>query len=200
MCSERETSDPAEVRDALRTLLQDRQVIASLCRTAATHGGLRPESSEARALVLEVAGEFFAGDACGHVSQLAQQVDALVQSRASAQRNPSKRSKYLPLSSASALAVEAEPRSLGDDGCDDAELVERIRQRAQGDNAVLQLLGLYAQGLVSRRHALRAGMTAWAYRTAKQRLAAYATAAKAELARRADASPGGVAIAAGAVP
>jgi hypothetical protein len=182
--SERESNDPEDIRSALRELLQDRQAIASLCRTAATHGALQPDSPEARALVLDIAGEFFAGDACGEVSQLVQQIDALVQSRANALRHRSNRSKWLPLDSPSALAVEAEPAGR-DDGRDDDELVRRIRELARGDHAVQQLLGLYAQGLTSRRHALKAGMTAWTYRTAKDRLAAYAAAARAELAAQA---------------
>jgi hypothetical protein len=199
--SEREASDPVAIRSALCELLQDRQAIASLCRTAATHGALRPDSHDAMSLVLDVVGEFFAGDARGEVSQLVQQLDALVRSRARALRGRgrSKPSKWLPLDSPSALAVEAEPPSRGDGG-DDDELADRIRQRARNDNAVQQLLGLKAEGLASRRDALQAGMTAWSYRTAKTRLVAYAAAAKAEVAMQPGSSPATASMATCAAP
>jgi hypothetical protein len=78
----------------------------------------------------------------------------------------------------SALVIDAPQESHEDDqGLDPEELVSRIREHARQDQPAQQLLALYVRGIISRRDVLKNGMTAWTYRAARERLAAYAATA-----------------------
>lgn len=100
------------------------------------------------------------------------------------------RVKLMPLDEAPAIALAIDALPGGPDRSeqdvpDAAELVSRIREYARGDAEALRLLELYLRDVVTRRKVLREGMTAWSYRTARERLVHYAT-----MALCADAAPG----------
>jgi hypothetical protein len=164
-------------------------------RIAERYGRLPRGSYNAQELVADVIYELAVGDLRSDPAQpIAPQVERHVQRRAARLREREnarrpRRPRFVPLDIAPdvALAVELDPPSLVDDvhhAIDHGEWAARVRAYASGDAAAQQLLALYDQdneNNFSRRAALDAGMTEWAYRTARQRLIEYAIMARADM-------------------
>jgi hypothetical protein len=175
---------------ALDAYLRDPSAVLMLRRAAGERGRL-PEDV-AMDLVWEVLGDTVVGEArCDATQPLGPQLQREVRRRAARlhRGKPSRRSARqgprtvaLGMVPESALAVDA-PAGIErrDDALDPEELLARIRELARGDEIVQKLLGLYDRGRCSRRAALSAGMTERGYRSARQRLRAYAAAASTPL-------------------
>lgn len=176
-------NEQAVVRAALTALLDDDKAISRLYRTAEMCTPVPGYSTTARELVWDVVGGVFLGDVpCDLGRDLLPQLEDAVRRRANRVRRDAQRAAFIPLDEApaDALAIDGEPHGTEvdeDSAPEAAELVARIREYAREDDAVLQLLEHYEQGLVLRREVLGTGMTQWAYRAARERLAAYAAMA-----------------------
>jgi len=176
-------NERAVVRAALTVLLDDDKAMSRLYRTAEMCARSPGNSMTARDLVWDVVGDVLLGDVpCDLGRDLHPQLEDEVRHRANRVRRNMQRAALIPLDKApaDALAIDAEPHGteVDEDGAPDAaELVARIREYASDDDAVLQLLERYERGLVLRRKVLGTGMTQWAYRAARERLAAYAAMA-----------------------
>lgn len=158
-----------------------------LHRTAARLAHVRRGSWQARDLVWDVLGDVLIGaPTCDPARPLGPQLEQEVRHRAKRWRRGKQRRRGVPQpvfvalekAPTSALVIDAPPESHEDDqGLDPGELVSRIREQARQDPPAQQLLALYGRGIVARRDVLKSGMTAWTYRAARKRLAAYAAAA-----------------------
>ncbi len=178
-----------DVRTALDALLRDAEAMATLHRTAERYARVRRGSWEAGDLVWDAIGDLLLGGLpCDLARPLGPQLEHEVRRRANRwhrgkrPRRELRQPVFVGLEKAptSALVLDA-PQETDDigQGPDPEELVSRIREQARHDEPALQLLALYSRGIVSRRDVLNSGMTAWAYRAAKERLVAYATTAAA---------------------
>jgi hypothetical protein len=167
------------IAESLATHVRDE----GLYRTAARYARLPPDSFLVRELVADVIEDMLMGNTpCTPDRSLAVQLADEVRRRANRLRRDALRASFIPLEQApsGALVTATEQHGTKDDGngvSDAAEVVARIREYARADEAVQRLLGLYERGLTLRRQVLAGGMTEWAYRTARERLAAYATMA-----------------------
>lgn len=176
---------------SLADFVKDTNAMQQAHRLAERHARLPRDSFAARELVADVIGDVLDGGlACRPDQAIAPQVESHVRRRANRLRkaeNPQRtrtslrrdmRPIFVPLDMAppSALLVDALPHSLDHHTLDPVELVARIRDLVSGDATARQLLAFYERGL-SRREVLDAGMTEWAYRAARDRLAEYATVA-----------------------
>ena len=163
-------NERAVVRAALTALLDDGKAISRLYRTAEMCARLPGNSTTARDLVWDVAGDVFLGEvACDLALDLHPQLEDEVRRRANRVRRDAQRAAFIPLDEApaDALIIDAEPHGIEvdeDSAPEAAELVTRIREYAHDDDAVLQLLEHYERGLVLRREVLGNGMTQWSYR------------------------------------
>jgi hypothetical protein len=167
----------AIVRTAITALLDDDEAMHRLHRVARAY--VR-EVATVHELVWDVVVDAQLGElTCDLARDLGSQLAREVRRRAKRARRDAARTVVVPLDEAptDALIIDAEP-----DGADAeqykapdvTELVARIRELACEDEAVLQLLGHYERGLTMRRAVLAAGMTQWVYRSARERLVAYA--------------------------
>ena len=176
-------NERAVVRAALTAILDDDKAMSRLYRTAEMGARLPGNSTTVRELAWDVVGDVLLGEvACDLARDLYPQLEDEVRRRANRVRRDMQRAAFIPLDKApaDALVLDAEPHGTEvDEGSapDAAELVARIREYARDDDAVLQLLEHYERGLVPRREVLGNGMTQWAYRAARERLAAYAAMA-----------------------
>jgi hypothetical protein len=182
------TPASATIRDALEALLSDAETMGSLHAIAESHAREPRDSASARELVLEAIADVLLGTiSCDPSRSLAVQLAREVRRRTN-QKRRADRSRHDPR----VALVPLELASVGPfaDGIDEAidgssehwsldaaDVVAKLREHARDDGSVLQLIALYERGLVSRRQVLGAGMTEWAYRTARERLTAYATLA-----------------------
>lgn len=188
-------SEQATLRDALAAMLRDAEAMAKLCRSAERYARVPRDSAVARDLVWDVVGDVLLGAVtCASERPLAVQLGKEVKRRAKDLRRKASRTTTIPLEDASptAFAVDAEPSSLGDDEhgpLDAADLLSQIRAYARDDRPARQLLALYERGVVLRRDVLCAGMSEWAYRSARERLVGYAVRAKSAIRSHEQAEP-----------
>lgn len=190
--------------EALATYARDPAAMVRVHRLAERHGSLPRGSFGAQELVTDVIEDVLFGDlTCDPELAIGPQVEKYVQRRASHLRNaesqprvrgPRKsrrsarlRPTFVPLDDVpeNALAIDAPQHQLHEnkhDAIDSGELIALIREYARGDNPVEQLLALYDRKRYLRRDALEAGMSEWAYRTARSRLIRYGIAAALALA------------------
>lgn len=193
------------VAECLTRLVGDVDAMRTLHRIAERYAGLSRDSFGARELVAEVIEDMLFREAkCDqprefppdvvqravkrHVMRRAMRLRKTGDTRPGRRGVP--RVKLMPLDEASAIALAVEalpgcPDRSEQDAPDPIELVSRIREYARGNAAALRLLELYGRDVVTRRKVLRDGMTAWSYRTARERLIQYAT-----MALCADTAPG----------
>jgi len=138
------------------------------------------EAATVHELIWDVVADVQLGElTCDPARDLGSQLAREVRRRAKRARRDAARTVVVPLDEAptDALIIDAEPDSADAEQYkvrDVTELVARIRELACEDGAVLQLLGHYERGLTMRRAVLAAGMTQWVYRSARERLVAYA--------------------------
>jgi hypothetical protein len=176
-------NERAVVSAALTAILDDDKAMSRLYRTAEMYARVPGDSTTVRELVWDVVGDVLLGEmSCDLARDLYPQLEDVVRRRANRMRRDAQRAAFIPLDEApsDALAIDAGPHGTEvdeDSAPKSAELVARIREYARDDDAVLQLLEHYQQGLVLRREVLGTGMTQWAYRAARKRLAAYAAMA-----------------------
>jgi len=178
--------------ELLAAYVRDVEAMQQLHRHAEHHGGLLRNSPVAREVVADVIGDICMGDTrCDPDREIVPQLERYVARKARrlrkgnqtrSKRREAQRLEFIALyeASASALMVDPLQKAFDDNGAHDAAyMVVRIREYACEDEPVQQLLALYDRELVSRRAVLRAGMTEWAYRTARERLVQYAEMAAA---------------------
>lgn len=179
------------VTESLVACVRDASTMQRLYRIAEHHGRLRRDSFLSRELVADVIGDIYAGDAkCDPASEMAPQLERYVRRRArrlfrssrpGGTRRGLPRPELVPLDEASAVAGEPlyAPELHGEDAADDpTDVIARVHELAGNDVQVQQLLALYERGIVARRDVLRAGMTAWVYRVARDRLMRYGAMAQ----------------------
>jgi hypothetical protein len=180
--------DQARTHDLLEAFLRDPASVPGLRRTAERYGRLREDV--ALDLVWEVLGDVPIGEtAYDAMSPLGPQLHREVRRRASRLRRgePSRHGTQqqpsfvsLDMAPATALTLSLDvPQEV----LDPEDLVFRIRELARDDTFARQLLDLYDRGLYTRRAGLRAGLTERSYRSARQRLRAYAAVAMAAVTR-----------------
>jgi len=169
-------------------LVRDGAVLGRLHRIAESRARLPKGSPDAQDLVAGVIADLATGAIAPDLAMLRSQAIRLVRQRADKYQRDAEKSVtcYLDDAPAEALADHA------DDDTEDATAVELPRRRdaaiaavqalALGDKPVLQLLELYARGFTRRRDALSVGLSPAVYRTARERLLAYAQRARSELA------------------
>jgi hypothetical protein len=178
--------------EALAAYVRNAEAMQQLHRHAEHHGSLPRNSPVARELVADVIGDICMGDTrCDPDRELVPQLERYVARRARrlrkdnqtrSKRREGQRLEFIALDEAPASALMVDPlqKAFDDDGARDAaDMVVRIRDYAREDEPAQQLLALYDRELVLRRDVLRAGMTEWAYRTARERLVQYAEMAAA---------------------
>lgn len=176
---EKTPSDANALRAAIDALLGDNEALGRLYRFAERTARLPSGSPLARAMIYDAVGDLLLGDdGCDAAATLEARLRSAVRRCARPQLRSTREIQVVPLDAApdSALVIEPAP-SDAHIRPDAAELRTRIRAHARDDDAALQLLALYERGIVRRRDVLRAGMDAWRYPAAKQRLTRYATAA-----------------------
>lgn len=188
---------PPSVAECFTRLVADVDAMRTLHRIAERYAGLSRDSLGARELVAEVIEDMLFREAkCDqprkfppdviqravkrHVLRRARRLRRTGDTRRGGRGVP--RTKLVSLDRVVAGAAATDPLSGRPDRDeqavpDAAELVSRIREYARDDTEALQLLELYDRGVVTRRTVLRDGMTAWSYRTARERLVRYATMA-----------------------
>jgi hypothetical protein len=166
--------------------MRDADAMQGLYRVAEHSARLPRGSLLARELVTDVIEDMLLGDAkCDATAKLGPQVERVVQRRgirlhrgSRPGRRPSQRPEFVPLDKVPASALVASPQQADEDGeqlaDDNTALALRIRERARDDEPVQLLLALYDRDVLLRRDLLDAGMTAWEYRTARERLTQYA--------------------------
>ncbi|MGH9886651.1 MAG: hypothetical protein ACREBE_14045 [bacterium] len=195
-----ENARRAQLGDGLAAYRRDTVAMDRVHRLAEAHGRWPRDSYLAREVVTDVIGDIFVGElGCNLDRPLAPQIEHYVQRQARRLRNPDAqprsrgprksgrssrlRNRVVPLdmAPASALAVDPPQEQLIEPGyaaIDPVEWVSLIRDRAAGDDAAEQLLAIYDREIYPRRQVLDAGMTKQSYRTAKERLVQYASAAR----------------------